>query len=111
MFPVNVATVAPAPVTVRVISDAPPLLRMGTRQTPKFTSVHETVVIAARPALALTEADTVFAVCAWAGKADKAVKVAAKSEAFIVIFINLIPYSIYLFLNRSDMIGKIVIYN
>ena len=93
VFPDAVPVVTPAAVsalTVRVITVVPPVDRAGTRQTPKLTGVHVTERTGERPARAFTEVVIVEVDdCACAGKATKAVKTAAKSAAFIVIFMSL----------------------
>jgi hypothetical protein len=93
VFPDAVPLETPAAVfalTVRVIIVVPPPDRTGTRQTPKLTASHETERAGERPARAFTEVVIVEVVdCACAGKATKAVKTAAKSAAFIVIFMSL----------------------
>jgi hypothetical protein len=97
LFPVTAAVVVPDALfalTVRVITVEPPVVREGIRQTPKFTSSQEIAVSGARPARALTEAVTTCAACA--GNAVNAVKVAAKSAAFVLIFISFILCYLYL---------------
>jgi hypothetical protein len=92
VFPDAVPVETPAAVfalTVRVIAVEPPEFRTGTRQTPKLTASHVTERTGERPARAFTEVDIVEVVdCACAGKATKAAKTAAKSAAFIVIFMS-----------------------